>query len=447
MKKAVKFGGSSLADGQQFLKCARIIREDPARCYVVPSAPGKRFKGDRKVTDMLIECYEVQKHDLDQGLACFALVEERYNQILSTLDIDYSLEDEFRIIRSNMEEGLSRDYLVSRGEYLSGKIMSHLLGFPFVDPEGYIRFNANGQLDENRTDELMETLTGYECFVMPGFYGATENGRTKTFSRGGSDITGSIVAKGMGVDIYENWTDVSGFLVADPSMIENPEVIQEITYNEIRELSYMGAQVFHEEAIFPVRSAGIPINIRNTNRPEDGGTWVCTESQITDQHRLITGITGRKGFMTLSFEKDVGSDRLPFGRKILQMFEEARVMVDHVPSSIGTMTVVVDESEIEGKEENILRRIRMEIDPYSITVEHHLAILAVVGTRLHGVVGITSQMLKALADVGINVKMIIQGIKEISLIIGLKEEDFELAVHTLYEFAQHRELEENIVKD
>ena len=435
MRKAVKFGGSSLADAAQIRKVAAIIRSDEARKYVIPSAPGKRFKTDTKVTDMLIRCFEIQQRDLDEGLAYFSQIEERFNSILKDLELDYSLEEEYRVIRSNMEEGLSRDYLVSRGEYLSGKILSNLLDMPFVDPADYIHFNSNGIFEEQKTSAAFREIAGMESFVMPGFYGATDTGRIRTFSRGGSDITGSIVAGGMQVDVYENWTDVSGFLMVDPRIVENPYPIKEITYSELRELSYMGAQVFHEEAIFPARAAGIPINIRNTNRPEDEGSWVCTDDKISKDHLFITGLAGKTDFMSLSFEKDVGSDRLPFGRKVLQMFEEAKVMVEHVPSSIGTMTVVVDAAEISGKEESILRRIRREIDPYSITVERNLAPVAVVGLKLRGVVGITSDMLRVLADEGINVRMVVQGIKEISLIIGVSEEDYEKAIRLLYDFA------------
>ena len=444
MKKAVKFGGSSLADATQFRKCAAIIQADPSRRYVVPSAPGKRFRDDVKITDMLIECYEIQRKDLDQGLECFSRVEDRFDEIIRDLGLDYSLEPEYRLIRSYMEEGLSRDYLVSRGEFLSGKVLAALLGFPFVDPADYIVFNSNGVFEEQKTAAAFRKIVDMDCFVMPGFYGATETGRIKTFTRGGSDITGSVVAGGMRVDIYENWTDVSGFLMADPRMVEDPLSITEISYSELRELSYMGAQVFHEEAIFPAREAGIPINIRNTNRPEDEGSWVRTDDKISEGHLLITGVTGKKGFMSMSFEKDVGGDRLPFGRKVLQMFEEAKIMVEHVPSSIGTMTVIVDAREISGKEENILRRIRREIDPYSITVERNLALVAVVGIRMHGVVGITSDMLRVLAKEGINVRMLIQGIKEISLIIGINEEDFEKAIRLLYRFALERNQKERL---
>lgn len=443
MKKTVKFGGSSLADAVHVQKVVDIIKADPSRLYVIPSAPGRRFKGDLKVTDMLIKCFEIQKHDSDQGREYFKKIEERYDSIIRDLGLDFSLDNEYRTIISRMEEGLSKEYLVSRGEYLCGCLLANILGFPFLDSEECIRFDARGQFDENQTYAAFEKFSGMEKFVMPGFYGANESGRIRTFSRGGSDITGSIVSKAMNVDVYENWTDVSGFLVADPNIIDSPESVKEVSYGELRELSYMGAQVFHEEAIFPARSAGIPINIKNTNRPQDVGSWILPDDQITDQHAFITGITGKKGFVAMSFEKDIGSDRLTFGRKILQVFEEAMVMVEHVPSSIGTMTVVVSADEIKGKEESILRRIRREIDPYSMKVERNLALVAIVGQRIADVIGSTYQILKAIADQHIGVRLVIQGVNEITLIVGVDEKDFEKTVECLYEYREKAEKEQS----
>lgn len=436
MRKVVKFGGSSLADAVQMQKVIDIIKADPSRMYVVPSAPGKRFKGDVKVTDMLIRCYEIQKRDVDEAHAYFYHIADRYDDIIKGLGLDFSLEDDFRQIQMDIDEGISEEYLVSRGEYLNGKVLAAALGYRFIDPADYVCFDSKGNYDEVRTMEAFYDVDISERFVMPGFYGAASNGRIKTFSRGGSDITGSVVAKAMRVDVYENWTDVSGFLAADPRLIENPAGISEISYSELRELSYMGASVFHEEAIFPARSEGIPINIRNTNRPEDEGSWIVPDNKITSAHSFITGITGKIGFTALSFEKDIGSDRLGFGRKVLQVFEEAVVMVEHVPSSIGTMTVVVDDKELEGKEENILRRIRREIDPYNITLEHNLALVAIVGTGMLGVVGSGAEIFRVLGKAGVNVKLSIQGINEISIVVGIAEEDFEVAVKALYAYAE-----------
>lgn len=434
MRKVVKFGGSSLADAEQIKKAVAIIKADPDRMYVVPSAPGKRFSGDIKVTDMLIKCYEIQKKDVDEAHVYFREIMDRYDSIIEGLGMDYSLDMEYHQIQMDIDEGVSAEYLISRGEFLNGKILANYLGYEFLDPQDYIVFDAHGAYDEKKTMEHFETVGLSTRFVMPGFYGATENRRVRTFSRGGSDITGSIVAKAMHVDVYENWTDVSGFLAADPRLIENPSHISEISYSELRELSYMGASVFHEEAIFPARSEGIPINIKNTNRPEDEGSWIVPDNRITDSHKLITGITGKRGFISLSFEKDIGSDKLGFGRKVLQVFEEAKVMVEHVPSSIGTMTVVVDEQEIRGKEENILRRVRREIDPYNITIEHDLALVAIVGANMNGKVGVNAGIYKALADAGVSVRISIQGINEISLVVGVREEEFVKAIKALYEY-------------
>lgn len=434
MKKAVKFGGSSLADAAQFQKCADIIKADPARLYVVPSAPGKRHKDDIKVTDMLFHCFALQKRSPEQAIEYFERIKERYDEIIRELDLDFSLEAEYQTIEKKLQEGLTEAYLVSRGEYLSGKVLARLLDYPFIDAASCICFDDRGNYDEHDSLVAFQAFRQERCFVMPGFYGAGPDGEIQTFSRGGSDISGAVVAKAMEVDVYENWTDVSGFLAADPRIVKNPEPIEEITYSELRELSYMGASVFHEEAIYPARSAGIPINIRNTNRPQDIGSWICPDDKATENHAYITGIAGKKNFMSLSFEKDIGGDKLAFGRKVLQVFEEAQVMVDHVPSSIGTMTVVVDANEMSGKEESILRRIRHDIDPYHITIERNLAFIAVVGFRMKGGVGVTAGLLAALAEEGISVKMVIQGIREISLIIGIDEENFEKAVKRLYQF-------------
>ena len=443
MRKAVKFGGSSLADAVQFQKCAEIIKADPSRLFVVPSAPGKRHAHDTKVTDMLFHCFALQKKHPDEALEYFERIKERYDEIIRELHLSYSLEEEYQLISEKIGADITEEYLVSRGEYLSAKILSALLGYPFLDASQCVKFDATGNYDEQSTQLAFYEIKDWPCFVMPGFYGSYPNGEIRTFSRGGSDISGAIVAKAMEVDVYENWTDVSGFLAADPRIIPHPETIEEVTYSELRELSYMGASVFHEEAIYPARSAGIPINIRNTNRPGDAGSWICPDDGASPSHAYITGRAGKKGFLSLSFDGGVGGDRLSFGRKVLQVFEEAKVMVDHVPSSIGTMTVVVDAGEISGKEESIVRRIRREIDPDHITIERNLAFIAVVGFKMKGGIGVTSGILAALAQEGISVKMVIQGIREISLIIGIEEKDFEKAIRRLYSFRQEVDATEN----
>lgn len=446
MRKAVKFGGSSLADAVQFQKCAEIIQADPARLFVVPSAPGKRNDGDTKVTDMLFHCFALQKKSPEEAIEYFERIKERYDGIIRDLGLNFSLDAEYEEICQKLQEGLTEEYLVSRGEFLSGKVLAKLLGFPFLDAARCIKFDDTGNYDEHATLMAFREIRHEERFVMPGFYGSYPSGAIRTFSRGGSDISGAIVAKAMETDVYENWTDVSGFLAADPRIVKNPETIAEITYSELRELSYMGAKVFHEEAIYPARSAGIPINIRNTNRPSDAGSWICPDDKASENHAYITGIAGKKNFLSVSFEKDIGGDKLAFGRKVLQVFEEAKVMVDHVPSSVGTMTVVVDAEEVSGKEESILRRIRREINPYHITVERNLAFIAVVGYKMKGGIGVTSGLLAALAEEGISVKMVIQGIREISLIIGIEEKDFEKALVRLYQFRSQVELSQGFEK-
>ena len=304
MKKVVKFGGSSLASAQQFKKVGDIIRSDEARKYVVPSAPGKRFDGDTKVTDMLYQCYAVAQEGkkFDDLLK---KIKERYDEIISGLGLSLSLEEEFKVIKEQFKAKAGSDYAASRGEYLNGIIMANYLGYEFIDSATVIFFKEDGTFDADKTNQVLgKRLENVERAVIPGFYGAYENGVVKTFSRGGSDVTGSIVAKAVQADLYENWTDVSGFLVADPRIIDNPEVIQTITYKELRELSYMGATVLHEDAIFPVRKEGIPINIKNTNAPEDPGTMIV-ESTCKLPKYTITGIAGKKGFVSVNIEKDM----------------------------------------------------------------------------------------------------------------------------------------------
>ncbi len=353
MRKVVKFGGSSLASAEQFKKVGSIIREDEERKFVVPSAPGKRDDGDTKVTDMLYGCYALADADQDFRAELQA-IRDRYRQIIDGLELPLSLEEEFAEIERMFLEKAGRDYAASRGEYLNGIIMAAYLGFTFVDASQVIFFDENGDFDGDRTNEVLSArLAGCASAVIPGFYGSMPDGRIKTFSRGGSDITGSIVAKAIKADVYENWTDVSGFLIADPRIIERPEAIDVITYRELRELAYMGVPVLHEDAIFPVRQQGIPINIRNTNAPEDDGTWIvgstCQKSRF-----VITGIAGKKGFCSVNIEKDKMNSEIGFGRKVLQAFEDNGLSFEHVPSGIDTMTVFVHQDEFMRKEQKVV---------------------------------------------------------------------------------------------
>lgn len=431
MKKVVKFGGSSLASAQQFKKVADIIHADPERRYVVPSAPGKRFSGDTKVTDMLYGCYHLAEEEKDFSKE-LAAIEERYQEIIEGLSLSLSLKEEFKEIRRNFKEKAGENYAASRGEYLNGIIMAAYLGYEFVDSAQVIRFDENGDFDAETTNDILrEKLAAMERAVIPGFYGAYADGRVKTFSRGGSDVTGSIVARAVKADVYENWTDVSGFLVADPRIIDTPVAIDTITYRELRELSYMGAGVFHEDAIFPVRREGIPINIRNTNKPEDAGTWIV-ESTCQKSKYVITGIAGKKGFCSVNIEKAMMNSEIGFGRKVLQAFEDNGISFEHVPSGIDTMTVFVHQDEFIDKEQKVVSAIHRLASPDSVDIEADLALIAVVGRGMKSTRGTAGRIFSALAHANVNVKMIDQGSSELNIIIGVANDDFEAAIRAIY---------------
>lgn len=432
MKKVVKFGGSSLADAGQFKKVGDIIRSDENRIYVIPSAPGKRFDGDIKVTDMLLELYRMaaEGEAIDGQLAA---IKARYDEIIQGLALDFSLDDEFEEIERIMKTEPAMDYAASRGEYLNGKIMAKYLDFEFIDPFEVIFFNDEGNLNSYKTDKVLSArLAKTPRAVVPGFYGQGKDGKVKTFSRGGSDITGSVVASAARVDIYENWTDVSGFLVADPRIVKDPVAIHTITYRELRELSYMGATVLHEDAIFPVRSRGIPINIRNTNKPEDEGTWIV-ESTATKPKYTITGVAGKKGFCAVLITKALMNAEIGFGRKVLQAFEENDISFEHMPSGIDTMTVVVHESEFIHKEQRVVSAIHRLSQPDSVEIESDLALVAVVGRGMRSVQGTAARIFSALAHAKVNIRMIDQGSSELNIIIGVANEDFETAIKAIYD--------------
>ncbi len=432
MTKVVKFGGSSLANASQFSKAGKIIRSEESRRYVVPSAPGKRNAKDTKVTDMLYRCYEMAEAEED-FMPLLKKIQERFDTIINGLNMAFSLNDEFGVIAENFKKKAGTDYAASRGEYLNGRIMANYLGYEFIDAAEVIRFRENGEFDADTTDAILsKRLKDCERAVIPGFYGAKEDGTVKTFSRGGSDITGSIVAKAVRADIYENWTDVSGFLIADPRIIENPEVIQVITYRELRELSYMGATVLHEDAVFPVRKEGIPINIRNTNQPEDPGTLIV-ESTCRQPDYTITGIAGKKGFVAVNIEKDMMNSEVGFGRKVLSAFEDHGISFEHIPSGIDTLTVFVHQEEFEGKEQQVLSAIHRYAQPDSIDLEGNLALIAVVGRGMRSTRGTAGRIFSALAHVNVNVKMIDQGSSELNIIIGVQNSDFETAIRAIYD--------------
>lgn len=432
MRKVVKFGGSSLASAEQFKKVGAIIKADKERRFVVPSAPGKRNSADTKVTDMLYGCYDLAEAGKDFKKELQA-IHDRYQEIIDGLGIKLSLDEEFKIIEKNFKEKAGTNYAASRGEYLNGIIMANYLGFEFIDAATVIEFDENGEFNADVTNQkLRKRLEGMDAAVIPGFYGAYADGRVKTFSRGGSDITGSIVARAIKANVYENWTDVSGFLIADPRIIHQPEGIETITYKELRELAYMGASVLHEDAIFPVRSEGIPINIRNTNAPEDNGTWIV-ESTCQKSRYVITGIAGKKGFCAVNIEKDMMNSEIGFGRKVLQAFEENGISFEHVPSGIDTMTVFVHQDEFMHKEQQVVSAIHRLADPDSIDIEADFALIAVVGRGMKSTRGTAGRIFSALAHANVNVKMIDQGSSELNIIIGVSNDDFETAINAIYD--------------
>lgn len=432
MRKVVKFGGSSLASAEQFKKVGAIIRADKERKFVVPSAPGKRSSDDTKVTDMLYACYDLaeQGKDFKKELQ---MIHDRYREIIDGLELKLTLDDEFKTIEKMFKEKAGTNYAASRGEYLNGIIMANYLGYEFIDAAEVILFNDDGEFDAETTNRnLRKRLEGVDAAVIPGFYGAYANGTVKTFSRGGSDITGSIVARAIKANVYENWTDVSGFLITDPRIIYKPEGIETITYKELRELAYMGASVLHEDAIFPVRSEGIPINIRNTNAPDDNGTWIV-ESTCQKPKYVITGIAGKKGFCAVNIEKDMMNSEIGFGRKVLQAFEENGISFEHVPSGIDTMTVFVHQDEFMHKEQQVVSAIHRLADPDSIDIEGDFALIAVVGRGMKSTRGTAGRIFSALAHANVNVKMIDQGSSELNIIIGVSNEDFETAIKAIYD--------------
>ena len=432
MRKVVKFGGSSLASAQQFKKVAEIVHAEASRRYVVPSAPGKRFRKDTKVTDMLYACYDLVEKDEDFRVMLMK-IKDRYDTIINGLNLKLSLEEEFKKISENFKNKAGVDYAASRGEYLNGIIMAAYLGYEFIDAAEVIVFDENGNFDGDKTHEILSArLENTERAVIPGFYGAKPDGSIQTFSRGGSDITGSIVAKAVHADMYENWTDVSGFLIADPRIIKNPKPIDVITYRELRELSYMGATVLHEDAIFPVRKEGIPINIRNTNAPEEKGTLIV-EDTCRKPRFTITGIAGKKDFASITIEKAMMNSEVGFCRKVLEVFENNHISIEHMPSGIDTMTIFVHRDEFEEKEQDVIAGIHRAVEPDFLELESDLALIAVVGRGMRATRGTSGRIFAALAHANVNVKMIDQGSSELNIIIGVRSHDFDAAINAVYD--------------
>jgi aspartate kinase len=430
--KVLKFGGSSLADAAHFRAVADIVKSEPERRYVVASAPGKRKSGDTKVTDLLYMCYELATNEEDIT-EVFEQIKERYNDIIRELGIELDLTEVFEKIRNSLLHSSGRDYIASRGEYLNAMILAKYLEFDFIDAKKVIFFKEDGSFDSEKTNDILrDYLSKHEYAVIPGFYGSMPNGTIKTFSRGGSDITGSIVARAASATIYENWTDVSGFLMADPRCIENPKPIDKITYKELRELSYMGATVLHEDAIFPVRYSKIPINIRNTNCPEDKGTFIVPQTDEISED-IITGIAGRTGFSTITIEKDMMNAELGFGRRVLQAIEENGISFEHFPSGIDTMSVVVSSKELHDKRADVMADICKAVNPENIFVEENLALIAVVGRGMVKAKGTAARVFTALANAGVNIRMIDQGSCELNIIVGVDSNDYMTALRAIYD--------------
>lgn len=430
--KVVKFGGSSLADAGQFRKVQTIMLADLNRRYIVPSAPGKRTPDDHKITDLLYLCHAHVQQSIPFN-DVFAIIGERYLQIVSDLGLTLDLNPHLNEIKTNITRGATPDYVASRGEYLNGIIMANLLGFEFIDAAEVIFFDENGSFDPEKTQLVIsERLKKHSHAVIPGFYGALPNGEIKTFSRGGSDITGAIVARGVVAEVYENWTDVSGFLMADPRIVKNPKPIATITYRELRELAYMGATVLHEDAIFPVRQAGIPINIKNTNQPDDPGTLIVQDAEPITHKGTITGIAGKKNFTIIALEKALMNSELGFGRKLLSVFEVNGISFEHLPSGIDTLSVVIADSQLDKKLDKVLHEIEQQCQPDSLQVYSNMALIATVGRGMAYTPGIAATLFDALYRSEINVRMIDQGSSEINIIVGTENADFEKAVQAIY---------------
>lgn len=426
-----KFGGTSLADAARFQNVAAILHKDPTRRYVIPSAPGKRFDQDQKITDLFYECHMLAATGRDFS-GPFCRVEERFREIATALSLSNAWMEALEEVWRRIPEEKTSDYAASRGEYICGLILSEYLQWDFIDAAEIICFEEDGKLHNGCTQAICNAeLKKHQYAVIPGFYGCMPDGRIHTFSRGGSDVTGAIIARAVGASLYENWTDVNGFLMADPRIVENPRQIMCLTYRELRELSYMGASVLHEEAIFPVRTAGIPINIRSTVNPEHPGTLIVPYTEQIDS--TITGIAGHKGFQVITIEKAMMNTELGFGKRVLQAIEEQGISYEHMPSGIDTMCVVLEESQLHGKEKALVKRIYELTEPDSVNVQSDLALIATVGRGMVRQRGTSAKLFSALMHAGVNVRMIDQGSSELNIIVGVDKVDFETAVRAIYD--------------
>ncbi|MEG2413509.1 MAG: aspartate kinase [Clostridia bacterium] len=431
--KVVKFGGTSMADAKAINQVAGIIKSDKTRKYVVVSAPGKRFSQDHKVTDLLYACY----HDLEINGECqatFSLIRKRFEGIVDDLGLDMDINAELDKVEADMLKYRTSEFCASRGEYLSGVVIAKVLGFEFVDAKDIIAFDENGNFQAEKTNRIVEaTLKSIPYAVIPGFFGADELGGVHTFSRGGSDVTGAVIARAVKAEVYENWTDVNGFMTADPRVVSNPLPIEILSYKELRELSYMGANVLHPESIFPVKESNIPINIRNTFAPEVKGTMIVANVPKEKQSKhTITGIAGKKGYSIVFIEKSMMNSELGFARRVMSVFEYYNISFEHMPSGIDTLSVVVADSELAGKEEVIIDRIKKTVQPDHIEIKTGIALIATVGHAMSYNMGTAAKLCTALAKASINICMIDQGSSELNIIVGVASQDYEKAINAIY---------------
>ena len=430
--KVAKFGGSSVADALQIKKIKEIVRGDDAIKYVVVSAPGKRFADDSKITDLLYLCKTHIEHKLPYE-QIFQVIYDRYLAVCADLGVDLDVPAEMAVIKEEIEKGVSVDYIASRGEYLNAKLIAAYLGYDFVDASQMIKFSDKGKfLEEISIEAISRVLAEHEKAVIPGFYGEKLDGSIKTFSRGGSDITGALVASAVKADVYENWTDVSGFLMADPRIVDNPKPIERISYMELRELSYMGASVLHEDAIYPAKAEDIPINIRNTNRPQDPGTMITSEPE-SGSDQVVSGIAGKKNFTVIGLYKNHLASEKGFIRKLAGIMEDNDITIEHLPTGIDTMSVVIDDRMINGKLDEIVEEIQNQLKPDSIDVYEDMALIATVGAGMASRKGTSAKLFTALAEAKVNIKMIDQGSSEKNIIVGVLNKDMETAIRAIYD--------------
>lgn len=430
--KVCKFGGTSMADKKAIERVRDIILSDKSRRFVVVSAPGKRFSDDIKVTDLLYACFD-EKQQTGKCESNFSKIRRRFEEIVKDLELNFEITSYLDEIEEGINKSSTPDYAASRGEYLSALIMSRILNFEFVDAKELIKFNGKGEFDSEYTNDLITKNLGLKGTVIPGFYGAMPDDTIKTFTRGGSDFTGAIVARGVSADVYENWTDVDGFMVTDPRVVKNPKIIKGLSYDELRELSYMGASVLHPQSTFPLQNTNIPINIKNTFAPDSYGTFIVKEVEADEERPVITGIAGRKNFTSIFIKKAMMNNDIGFCRKVLSVLEYYGISLEHMPTGIDTMSLIIEDSELkDGIEFKLIESIRGKVNPDLIYIHKEMSLIAVVGQGMSHAIGISAKIFAALSEANINIQMIDQGSSEINIIIGVDNADMNRAIAAIY---------------